>query len=62
LQLIIDTVKARCPVCGHDDFAPPPTPAAISSRNLCCARCGAETAYSEILLDIERQLVRSSAN
>lgn len=48
MVLILDSIKARCPQCGHTDFASPLAPLPLGSP-LTCANCSARIFYDEIV-------------
>ena len=53
MVLILDSIKARCPKCGHTDFASPPLPLPLGSP-LTCANCDAQIFYEEIIDQVTR--------
>jgi len=54
MTLILDSIKARCPRCGHVDFAPPARPLPPGSP-LTCAKCSATVFYEELLEQVENR-------
>ena len=55
VKLVLDSVTATCPECGHPHFRPP-TLRELAGRSLTCSNCGARVAYGALL----QQIVRSS--
>lgn len=54
VKLIIDSVSATCPACGHAQFRPP-TLRELARRALTCGHCGAKVAYGALLQQIVRE-------
>jgi len=48
MVLILDSIKAQCPKCGHTDFASPALPLPLGSP-LTCAQCSAQIFYYELV-------------
>jgi len=53
MVLILDSIKAQCPKCGHTDFASPALPLPLGSP-LTCAQCSAQIFYEEIIDQVTR--------
>ena len=57
MVLILDAIKARCPKCGHTDFASPLLPLPLGSP-LTCAQCAARVFYDELVEQVTTEARR----